>query len=72
MSNKPSIMSDITTTIRTKRELGPMMRKLDRGAPKPGDMAPDFTLSDASGLHSATLSQFRDQRPVVLFFGSYT
>jgi hypothetical protein len=72
MSDKPTVLSDITTTIRTKRELGPVMRRLDKSAPKPGDMAPDFTLSDATGENPVTLSQYRGERPVVLFFGSYT
>jgi hypothetical protein len=72
MSDKSSVISDITTTIKTKRELGPVMRKLDQAAPKPGDLAPDFTLSDATGENQVSLSQFRGERPVVLFFGSYT
>jgi hypothetical protein len=72
VAHRPSILNDITSTIKTKRELGPIMRKLDRAAPKAGDMAPDFTLSDATGKSPVTLSQFRGERPVVLFFGSYT
>src|SRR5262245_26906562 len=39
---------------------------------KPGDPAPDFTLSDPKGTRKLTLSSFRDKRPVVLVFGSYT
>ena len=37
-----------------------------------GDDAPDFTLPDKSGKHEITLSSFRDRRPVVLIFASYT
>ena len=44
----------------------------DLGAPKVGDVAPDFELQDPSGMTSVRLSDFRDQRPVVLVFGSYT
>ena len=38
--------------------------------PKPGTMAPDFTLMDTSG-HPWSLRQQRG-RPVLLHFGSYT
>jgi len=41
-------------------------------APKAGDLAPDFTLSDISGNGSVTLSDFRGKKPVVLMFGSFT
>jgi peroxiredoxin len=45
---------------------------LDAQAPKAGDLAPDFTLSDISGTESVTLSDFRGKKPVALVFGSYT
>ena len=41
-------------------------------APKVGDQAPDFELSDVSGEHRVSLSDFRDQKPVALVFGSFT
>jgi peroxiredoxin len=44
----------------------------DKKAPKLGDWAPDFTLRDSTGEKKVTLSDFRDQRPVVLVFGSFT
>lgn len=50
----------------------PIQKKLDRQAPKAGDMAPDFTLTDSSGTDTVTLSQFRGEKPVALVFGSYT
>jgi hypothetical protein len=37
-----------------------------------GDPAPDFTLPDLQGKNEITLSSFRDKKPVVLIFGSYT
>jgi hypothetical protein len=38
-----------------------------------GDMAPDFTLRTAQDrTKRVTLASYRDQRPVVLVFGSYT
>ena len=44
----------------------------DVGAPKVGDVAPDFELQDPEGETAVRLSDFRDKRPVVLVFGSYT
>lgn len=44
----------------------------DVDAPKVGDLAPDFELQDPEGETSVRLSDFRDKRPVVLVFGSYT
>lgn len=40
--------------------------------PKVGDPAPDFTLASHDGKQSITLSEFRDKKPVVLIFGSFT
>ena len=37
-----------------------------------GDEAPDFTLPDKTGKREIALSSFRDQKPVVLIFASYT
>jgi hypothetical protein len=39
---------------------------------KVGDAAPDFTLPDLSGKKTITLSSYRDKKPVVLIFGSFT
>ena len=39
---------------------------------KVGDVAPDFTLSLVKGKGEVTLSSFRDKKPVVLIFASYT
>ena len=41
-------------------------------APKVGDLAPDFELSDVKGENPIRLSQFFDERPVALVFGSFT
>ena len=37
-----------------------------------GDAAPDFTLHTLDHKSQVTLSSFRDQKPIVLVFGSYT
>jgi hypothetical protein len=39
---------------------------------KVGDPAPDFTLPLVKGKGEVTLSSFRDRKPVVLIFASYT
>jgi hypothetical protein len=39
---------------------------------QPGDAAPDFTLEAPDGSSPVRLSSFRDKKPVVLIFGSYT
>lgn len=41
-------------------------------APKVGDLAPDFVLTDVQGEDTVRLSDFRGSRPVVLLFGSFT
>ena len=47
-------------------------KKMDAKAPRAGDLAPDFTLSDIEGQNAVTLSDFRGEKPVVLVFGSFT
>ncbi len=47
-------------------------KKLNAQAPRVGNLAPDFTLTDSRGEETITLSQFRGQKPVVLIFGSFT
>lgn len=43
-----------------------------RQPPKVGEIAPDFSLKARDGDTITRLSQFRDDRPVVLVFGSWT
>ena len=47
-------------------------KKYDARAPKVGELAPDFELTDVSGEHRVRLSDFQDQKPVALVFGSFT
>jgi len=42
------------------------------GSLQVGDIAPDFELPRHDGGGRVRLSEFRDNRPVVLIFGSYT
>ena len=45
--------------------------RIDKG-PKAGNAAPVFTLKSLDGKEEFSLESFRDKKPVVLFFGSYT
>ena len=47
-------------------------KKFDANAPKVGDLAPDFELSDSTGENQVRLSDFRGNKPVALIFGSFT
>ena len=47
-------------------------KEFDLKAPKVGDRAPDFELSDVNGENPIRLTHFFGQRPVVLVFGSFT
>ena len=49
----------------------PNERTLEEFA-KLGEFAPDFTLITQHGKDKVSLSNYRDKRPVVLIFGSYT
>jgi len=40
--------------------------------PRLGDLAPDFSLLPTTGGEPVRLSDFKDERPVALIFGSYT
>jgi Ca2+-binding EF-hand superfamily protein len=40
--------------------------------PRPGQAAPDFTLPMPDGKKQIALSDYRDKKPVVLIFGSFT
>ena len=47
-------------------------KKNNPNAPKKGEMAPDFEVTDLTGTKTIRLSDFRGERPVVLLFGSFT
>lgn len=72
MSVIMELIDDARFIFRFRRQKGRVMKKLDRAAPKAGDLAPDFTLSDISGTETIRLSDFRGRKPVALIFGSYT
>jgi hypothetical protein len=62
----------IRATWRHRDEMVAWQRKHDAHAPRAGDQAPDFELTDVTGQHRVRLSDFRGDRPVALVFGSFT
>ena len=59
-------------TIRNRKEATAWQNRYDPGAPKRGEPAPDFALSDTSGEGPVRLSELLTDRPVALVFGSFT
>jgi hypothetical protein len=57
---------------RSMREQRSWQQEYDARAPREGDLAPDFELSDINGKNPVRLSDFKGRVPVALIFGSYT
>lgn len=72
MSIITELFNDAKFMIEIRKKLRKQLVKLDKLAPKVGDVAYDFTLSDIAGTSSITLSEFRGKKPVALVFGNYT
>ena len=49
-----------------------LMKQRKDNAPKIGDTAPTFTLQAHDGKSETSLAAFKGEKPVILFFGSYT
>jgi hypothetical protein len=62
----------VAKTFKTRRDAAEWHQRYDPLAPKVGDVAPDFQLSDVNGENPVRLSQFRGKSPVALVFGSFT
>ena len=62
----------MTGTLKNRKEATAWQKKFDANAPKVGELAPDFELSDSRGENSLRLSDLRGQQPVALVFGSFT
>jgi hypothetical protein len=58
--------------MRIRREMSARQKELDAKAPKVGDIAPDFELQDVNGENPVRLSDYRNEKPVALVFGSFT
>lgn len=66
------LLDDVKFIVQYRQKHVRIQKNLDIQAPKAGDLAPDFNLSDATGKISVRLSDFRGKKPVALVFGSYT
>ena len=66
------IVDDVRFMFKFRKDKMEMQKELDSKAPRAGDVAPDFTLTDVSGEHTITLSDFQGKKPVALVFGSFT
>jgi peroxiredoxin len=62
----------VPKTIQHIKKVKAWQRQYDAQAPKVGDLAPDFKLSDINSEHDIRLSDFREKKPVALIFGSFT
>jgi peroxiredoxin len=72
MSVIAELFDDAKFILNYRRSKMATQKEIDRQAPRAGDLAPDFTLTDSSGAESVTLSDFRGKKPVALVFGSFT
>ena len=61
----------MASTIQDRKQGRAWQNEHDAKAPRAGDLAPDFVLSDVTGDHRVRLSDFRGERPVALVFGSF-
>ena len=66
------LLGKLNRTIKGLRKSLAWKKKFNPVAPKKGDMAPDFTLSDVKGENPITLSEHFGRGPVALVFGSFT
>lgn len=70
-----ALSAAITTDAEAQRWRGRgdnMKKQRQDNAPKVGDTAPTFTLQAHDGKSETSLASFKEEKPVVLFFGSYT
>jgi hypothetical protein len=58
--------------INNRQEATAWQKKYNSQSPNLGDTAPDFQLLDIIGEKSIRLSDFKNQKPVALIFGSFT
>ena len=58
--------------LKYRNDMRVWQKKFDAHAPKVGDIAPDFELSDTNGENPVRIADFRDKKPVGVIFGSFT
>ena len=64
------LANEAKTTFQYRQKYSKLQKRLDRKAPKTGDMAPDFTLFNVTGTESVTLSDFRGRSPLLWCLGA--
>ena len=62
----------MSKTFQNRAEAFAYLSQNDPRAPKAGDTAPDFELSDINGENPVRLSHLCKDKPVALIFGSFT
>ncbi len=62
----------LNTTPEILAEIEKLVAAREAGAPKVGDLAPEFCLPLVEGTDTMRLSDYRGRQPVALIFGSYT
>jgi hypothetical protein len=72
MSWRIPVMKKLKFTLVLSLVLAIFAGEILAGARKVGEVAPTFKLMSLDGKGETDLSSFRGERPVVLFFGSYT
>ena len=72
MAIASELFADFKFILQYRKKVMKAQKALDAKAPKAGDEAPDFTLTDSRGVETVTLSDFREKKPVALVFGSFT
>lgn len=55
-----------------RAEFSAWQQEHDALAPKVGDPSPGFELRDVTGEYHVRLSDFQNEKPVALIFGSFT
>ena len=65
-------LTTFVAEVDAQRRQGRRARTADQNALIVGEMAPDFQLKSLEGESETQLSSFRGEKPVILFFGSYT
>jgi peroxiredoxin len=66
------VLSVVVGLLASAAAFGAARERPQDGSLKVGDVAPDFELKRLEGEGTVKLSGFKDKKPVVLIFGSYT
>jgi len=69
------LVAILVATLHLSASIGLAQKRSHRkpdNAPKVGEIAPLFVLKSLDGKSETDLATFRGEKPVVLFFGSYT